>query len=178
MAVATDSADGLRTLNRIFPSPLVKKLELPSDKTRFTGVSYERPITDSATDIRLLDNMALGVVFPVEANWSSFWQSLRVESNHYDFIWDNTMYQQAVTDLARELEDLKYDDEWDYDGFRVQYPQLQKFVCVDGYYYQQMLDAYQKGEEVGLFDLLNSFIICVISPLYHVVSQTEDHCSI
>ena len=150
MAVATDSADGLRTLNRIFPSPLVKKLELPSDKTRFTGVSYERPITDSATDIRLLDNMALGVVFPVEANWSSFWQSLRVESNHYDFIWDNTMYQQAVTDLARELEDLKYDDEWDYDGFRVQYPQLQKFVCVDGYYLQQMLDAYQKGEEVRI----------------------------
>ena len=150
MGVVTDSADGLRTLSRIFPAPLVKKLELPSNKTRFSGVSYKMPIADSDADLRLLDNMALGTVFPVEANWRSFWSSLQMESSQYDFIWNATMRQQAVTYLARELEDMRYESVWDYDGFRVPYPQLQKFVCVDGYYLQQMLDAYEKEEQVTI----------------------------
>ena len=156
MATVAGSGEGLRTMTRIFPMPLVNILDAAKTVTRLSGMSYKQPMVDR--DVSLLENMAVCSVFAaLRANWEGFWRGLDCERAAYDFIWNAGMKAAVVASLQHELDDVRMregkaasDALWDYEGYRMNYPDLQQFVCVDGYYIQQMLDAYANGEVVKI----------------------------
>lgn len=157
MVTVLDSTEGFRVLGRVFPMPLVKKLDSAPHSTRLKEVSYDepRPSENTGAEANDPDQMALCMVFkPDRTNWQAFWMALREEESGYNFIWNTEMLQQVQTSLQQELADLCLSGtavpEWDYDGFRVPYPQLREYLCVDGYYLQLVLESYQSGRTVSI----------------------------
>lgn len=156
MLTVAGSNEGMRSMMRIFPTPLVNTLDGGKTVVRLSGMSYKQPMPDK--DISLLENMAVCSLFAsLRANWAGFWSGLDRERAAYDFIWNKGMKQDVVTSLQHELDDVRMregktadDALWDYEGYRMNYPDLQQFMCVDGYYIQQMLDAYANGEAVKI----------------------------
>ena len=155
MACVTDSDEGYRVLTRIFPTPITKKLDISTGSVKFKGISYKMPIVESPQDSELYDNMALVTVFnPLRANWHGFWKSLSLESNNYNCIWNKNMKDCLLQSLQSELDDIQVQKEkgmvsWDYDGYRIVYPQLEEYSCVDGYYLQPMIQAFASQEVAG-----------------------------
>lgn len=153
MACISDSAEGYRVLTRIFPTPITKQLDISTGSMKLKSVSYKDPIVDDSADLELLDNMSLTTVFkPLKANWKDFWKCLSMESQNYNFIWNSEMRECLLAGIRSELEDIRIQKEkatvsWDYDGFRILYPQLKEYICVDGYYLQQMIDVFAGVEE-------------------------------
>ena len=196
MMTVVDSAEGLRVLGRIFPMPLVKKLDSAPHSTRLKDVSYDKPRSahdnagGSTTDS---DQMALCTVFkPDRTNWQAFWMALCEQESGYNFIWNPDMLQQAQASLNQELTDLRLrseeQPEWDYDGFRVLYDQLKDYLCVDGYYLQLLLESYQTSSPVHILHpvefvrhLIDLFIVtrtlgdrrALLQLVYHVVYNEE-----
>ena len=159
MITVTDSMDGTRTLSRIFPLPLVKRLEIAGRFTPLTDMNYHEPLRESDSDSDVIDNMAMVTVFsPPQKNWAGFWASLDLERNDYSFIWNQEMKQRLSNTLEQELTNfdtrLSTDSSavWDFEGFRVNYPNLEHFICVDGYYLQQLLDFIHDKDTVEIMN--------------------------
>ena len=103
--------------------------------------------------------MALTALAGCRVNWKGFWDSLELEQSNYAFIWSREMRRNVSEALASELAELQSrratqpDAAWDFEGFRMQYPQVEAFVCVDGYYLQPLLDALESGKAVNLVNV-------------------------
>ena len=156
IATVAASEEARRTLGRIFPAPLLNVLDSASYFEKLSGVSYEDPLVEGH-DNTIRDNMALCVVFrSLRTNWKDFWAKLDEQQTAYDFIWSQAMKAEVTESLQRELDDVTAregtsgDAAWDYEGYRMTYPELEQFVCVDGYYLQQMIDAFERGEAIHI----------------------------
>ena len=159
MLTVTDSVEGARTLARIFPLSLVKRLEIQGKPLALEGMNRQRPIEDTAQDIEVAENMALTALAGCRVNWKGFWSSLEQEQSDYAFIWSQEMRRNVSEALASELKELENrrltepGAVWDFEGFRMLYPQIEAFVCVDGYYLQQLLDALENGKTVSIVNV-------------------------
>lgn len=159
MLTVTDSVEGARTLARIFPLSLVKRLEIQGKPLALEGMNRQAPIQDTAQDIEVTENMALTALAGCRVNWKGFWASLELEQSDYAFIWSQEMRRNVSEALASELKELENrrrtepDAAWDFEGFRMIYPQIEAFVCVDGYYLQQLLDALDNGKTVSIVNV-------------------------
>ena len=156
MLTVTDSPEGARILARIFPLSLVKRLEIQGKPLALENVIRQTPLQDSPQDIELTENMAITALAGCRVNWKGFWESLDLEQSGYAFIWSQEMRRNVTEALMNELDELrnrrvtKPDAAWDFEGFRMLYPQIEMFVCVDGYYLQQLIDALESGKVVSI----------------------------
>lgn len=146
-SLSLECAASLRTLGRVFPASLTRRLSVEGGPLRLGEGSFKEPLVESGGDTRCWDAMALKTVFlPARANWRGFWEALGQTSEGYNCIWDGEMRQQAEKALAEEWEEFhQQGGSWDFEGFRVEYPRLQELVCVDGYYLQKMVEFCQQG---------------------------------
>lgn len=145
-SLSLECAASLRTLGRVFPASLTRRLSVEGGPLRLGEGSFKEPVVESGGDTRCWDAMALKTVFlPARANWRGFWEALGQTSEGYNCIWDGEMRRQAERALAEEWEEFRAQGgSWDFEGFRVEYPRLQELVCVDGYYLQKMVEFCQQ----------------------------------